>query len=64
MEDFKDLEIENLKQQNKHLKEMWNLLAEELEVVQTMVEIGIPENEYMQIRKQAYLVIKEREENE
>lgn len=64
MEDFKDLEIERYRKQIKNLEELHNLMAEELEVVQTMVEIGIPEDEYLKIRKQAYLLINEREEDE
>lgn len=64
MEDFKDLEIERYRKQIKNLEELHNLMAEELEVVQTMVEIGIPEDEYLKIKKQAYLLINEREEKQ
>ena len=32
MEDIKDFEIDNLRKQVNHLKEMWNLINEELEV--------------------------------
>ncbi len=64
MEDFKDLEIERYRKQVKNLEELYNLMNEELDVLTTMVEIGIPEDEYLKIRKQAYLLIKEREEND
>lgn len=64
MEDFKDLEIERYRKQVKNLEELHNLMAEELDVLTTMVEIGIPEDEYMKIRQQAYLLINEREENQ
>ncbi len=64
MEDFKDLEIDRYKKQIKNLEELFNLMIEELDVLTTMVEIGIPENEYLRIRQQAYLLINEREENQ
>jgi hypothetical protein len=63
LEDFKDLEIERYRKQIKNLEELHNLMAEEIDVLTTMVEIGIPESEYLKIRKQAYLLIEEREEN-
>jgi hypothetical protein len=64
MEDFRDLEIERYRKQVKNLEELYNLINEELDVLNTMVEIAIPEDEYMKIRQQAYLLINEREEEQ
>ena len=37
MEDIKDFEIDNLRKQVNHLKEMWNLINEELEVYNIVI---------------------------
>jgi len=65
MEEFNvlELQIENYKNQVKCLKELYELMNDELDILNTMVEIAIPEEEYQKIKNQAILVIKEREEN-
>lgn len=64
MEDFKDLEIENLKQQNKHLKELWNLMAEELDVCNLVIGMSMSDAEFYERRKEAWRILKESEEEE
>ena len=66
MEEFnpRELLIENYKNQTKCLKELYNLMNNEVDILNTMIEIAIPEEEYEKVRKQAILLIKERDENE
>ena len=67
MEDFKDFEIENLKKQNKNLKEMWNLINEELEVYNIVIGMSMSDEEFFERKKEAwkiYVTQKEEEENE
>lgn len=63
MEEFNTTELllDNYKNQTKCLKELYELANDEIDILNTMVEIGIPENEYQKIRTQAILLIKERE---
>lgn len=67
MEDIKDFEIDNLKKQVKHLKEMWNLINEELEVYNIVIGMSMSEDEFFERKKEAwkiYVTQKEEEENE
>ena len=67
MEDIREFEIENLKKQNKNLKEMWNLINEELEVYNIVIGMSMSDEEFYERKKEAwkiYVVQKEEEENE
>ncbi len=64
MEDFKDFEIDNLKKQNKNLKELYNLIAYELNVVNLVIEMSMSDEEFYEKRKEAYRILKEKEEEE
>lgn len=67
MEDFKNFEIENLRKQVNHLKEMWNLINEELEVYNIVIGMSMSEDEFFERKKEAwkiYVTQKEEEENE
>lgn len=67
MEDFKDFEIDNLRKQVNHLKEMWNLINEELEVYNIVIGMSMSEDEFFERKKEAwkiYVIQKEEEENE
>ncbi len=66
MEDFKEFEIENYKKQIKSLKEMWNLINEELEVYNIVIGMSMSDEEFFERKKEAwkiYVVQKEEEEN-
>ena len=65
--DFKDFEIENLRKQVNHLKEMWNLINEELEVYNIVIGMSMSDEEFLERKKEAwkiYVTQKEEEENE
>lgn len=67
MEDIREFEIENLKKQNKNLKEMWNLINEELEVYNIVIGMSMSDEEFYERKKEAwkiYVTQKEEEENE
>ena len=67
MEDIKDFEIDNLRKQVEHLKEMWNLINEELEVYNIVIGMSMSEDEFYERKKEAwkiYVTQKEEEENE
>ena len=67
MEDIKDFEIDNLRKQVNHLKEMWNLINEELEVYNIVIGMSMSEDEFFERKKEAwkiYVTQKEEEENE
>lgn len=67
MEDIREFEIENLKKQNKNLKEMWNLINEELEVYNIVIGMSMSDEEFFERKKEAwkiYVTQKEEEENE
>ena len=67
MEDFKDFEIENLRKQVNNLKEMWNLINEELEVYNIVIGMSMSDEEFFERKKEAwkiYVTQKEEEENE
>ena len=65
--DFKDFEIENLRKQVNHLKEMWNLINEELEVYNIVIGMSMSDEEFLERKIEAwkiYVTQKEEEENE
>ena len=67
MEDIKDFEIDNLRKQVKNLKEMWNLINEELEVYNIVIGMSMSDEEFFERKKEAwkiYVTQKEEEENE
>ena len=64
MEDFKEFEIENLRKQNKNLKEMWNLINEELEVYNIVIGMSMSDEEFFERKKEAWKIYSEREEDE
>lgn len=64
MEDFKDFEIENLRKQVNHLKEMWNLINEELEVYNIVIGMSMSDEEFLERKKEAWKIYSEREEEE
>ena len=67
MEDIREFEIENLKKQNKNLKEMWNLINEELEVYNIVIGMSMSDEEFYERKKEAWKIHvtqKEEEENE
>jgi thioredoxin-related protein len=61
MEDIKDFEIENLKKQVKNLKEMWNLINEELEVYNIVIGMSMSDEEFFERKKEAWKIYSERE---
>lgn len=67
MEDIKDFEIDNLRKQVNHLKEMWNLINEKLEVYNIVIGMSMSDEEFFERKKEAwkiYATQKEEEENE
>lgn len=64
MEDFKEFEIENLRKQVKNLKEMWNLINEELEVYNIVIGMSMSDDEFFERKKEAWKIYSEREVEE
>ena len=64
MEDIREFEIENLRKQNKNLKEMWNLINEELEVYNIVIGMSMSDEEFLERKKEAWKIYSEREEKE
>lgn len=64
MEDIKDFEIDNLRKQVEHLKGMWNLINEELEVYNIVIGMSMSEEEFFERKKEAWKIYSEREEEE
>lgn len=64
MEDFKDFEIENLRKQVNHLKEMWNLINEELEVYNIVIGMSMSEDEFFERKKEAWKIYVQQKEEE
>lgn len=63
MEDFKDFEIDNLRKQVNNLKEMWNLINEELEVYNIVIGMIMPDEEFYERKKEAWKIyIQQKEE--
>ncbi len=64
MEDIKDFEIENLRKQVNHLKEMWNLINEELEVYNLVIGMSMSEEEFFERKKEAWKIYVQQKEEE
>lgn len=67
MEDIREFEIDNLRKQVDHLKGMWNLINEELEVYNIVIGMSMSDEEFLERKKEAwkiYVVQKEEEEDE
>ena len=64
MEDIKDFEIDNLRKQVDHLKEMWNLINEELEVYNIVIGMSMSDEEFYERKKEAWKIYSEREVEE
>ena len=65
MEDIKEFEIENLKKQNKNLKEMWNLINEELEVYNIVIGMSMSDEEFYERKKEAWKIyVQQKEEDD
>lgn len=52
MEDIREFEIENLRKQNKNLKEMWNLINEELEIYNIVIGMSMSDEEFLNFKKE------------
>lgn len=64
MEDIREFEIENLKKQVKNLKEMWDLINEELEVYNIVIGMSMSDEEFLERKKEAWKIYSEREVEE
>ena len=65
MEDIREFEIENLKKQNKNLKEMWNLINEELEVYNIVIGMSMSDEEFFERKKEAWKIyVQQKEEDD
>lgn len=64
MEDIKDFEIDNLRKQVNHLKEMWNLINEELEVYNIVIGMTMSDEEFFERKKEAWKIYLEQKEEE
>lgn len=65
MEDIREFEIENLRKQNKNLKEMWNLINEELEVYNIVIGMSMSDEKFYERKKEAWKIyIQQKEEDD
>lgn len=65
MEDIREFEIENLRKQNKNLKEMWDLINEELEVYNIVIGMSMSDEEFFERKKEAWKIyVQQKEEDE
>ena len=64
MEDIREFEIENLRKQNKNLKEMWNLINEELEVYNIVIGMTMSDEEFFERKKEAWKIYIQQKEEE
>lgn len=65
MEDIKEFEIENLRKQVNNLKEMWDLINEELEVYNLVIGMSMSDEEFYERKKEAWKVyIQQKEEDD
>lgn len=64
MEDIKDFEIDNLRKQVNNLKEMWNLINEELEVYNIVIGMSMSEEEFFERKKEAWKIYTQQKEEE
>lgn len=64
MEDIREFEIENLRKQNKYLKEMWDLINEELEVYNIVIGMTMSDEEFFERKKEAWKIYVQQKEGE
>lgn len=64
MEDIKDFEIDNLRKQVNHLKEMWNLINEELEVYNIVIGMSMSDEEFLERKKEAWKIYTQQKEED
>ena len=64
MEDIREFEIDNLRKQVNNLKEMWNLINEELEVYNIVIGMSMSEEEFFERKKEAWKIYVTRKEEE
>lgn len=64
MEDIREFEIENLRKQNKNLKEMWNLINEELEVYNIVIGMSMSDEDFYERKKEAWKIYLQQKEEE
>ncbi len=64
MEDIREFEIENLRKQVNHLKEMWNLINEELEVYNIVIGMTMSDEEFFERKKEAWKIYIQQKEEE
>jgi hypothetical protein len=64
MEDIREYEIENYRKQIKNLKEMWNLINEELEVYNLVIGMSMSDEEFYERKKEAWRIYLEQKEEE
>ena len=64
MEDIKDFEIDNLRKQVNNLKEMWNLINEELEVYNIVIGMSMTDEEFFERKKEAWKTYYRQKEEE
>ena len=64
MEDIKDFEIDNLRKQVNNLKEMWNLINEELEVYNIVIGMTMSDEEFFERKKEAWKIYIQQKEEE
>lgn len=64
MEDIREFEIENYKKQIKSLKEMWNLINEELEVYNIVIGMSMSDEEFLERKKEAWKIYTQQKEEE
>lgn len=64
MEDIREFEIENLKKQVKNLKEMWDLINEELEVYNIVIGMSMSDEEFYERKKEAWKIYVQQKEEE
>lgn len=64
MEDIKDFEIDNLRKQVNHLKEMWDLINEELEVYNIVIGMTMSDEEFFERKKEAWKIYVQQKKGE
>ena len=64
MEDIREFEIENYKKQIKSLKEMWNLINEELEVYNIVIGMSMSDEEFYERKKEAWKIYTQQKEED
>lgn len=64
MEDIREFEIDNLRKQVNNLKEMWNLINEELEVYNIVIGMSMSDDEFFERKKEAWEMYAQKKEEE